>query len=373
MSFGQDNSAGFRTFDLGSNKGLPMTTPWIIRSVSHSVWLGFTAIALMALAPPDGHAACNKSMKEIAAGLPAMSDPLLRMQELRAALKTCGDTREIDLIVNSEALSISQDATDESALEGVWVGDIWLPVAVGLSIPLVDILTIRDGNVHQELGRWMSPDTVNDGTQAPEYFLSLAKARLNKAATGRLEVVDFEPSKTVSPNNPYSAAQGKQADRMMHAFTDLMVIHLGKLTRIKVAGDRLLLVDSKQRVRSYVRHKRSDVDTGHAFLLEAEISAARHWPCVLSTLKGTSGDAQTQTVMREAAAMTIELAQLSEARRRHFKDRLKVEAGSAEDAALKKKVLAVLEKQSALNGSKRFRAAAALFDGETPTAFCAAK
>lgn len=348
------------------------TAPWTSRLPVHSTWLGIMVVALIALTPQSASAACGKSMKEIAAGLPAMSDPLLRMQELRAALKACGDTREIDLIVNPEALAISQDATDVGALEGVWVGDIWLPVAVGLSIPLVDVLTIRDGKVHQELGRWISPDTVNDGTQAPEYFLSLAKARLNKAATGRLEAVDFAPSKTVSPNNPYSAAQGKQADRMMHAFTDLMVIHLGKLTRIKVAGDRLLLVDSKQRVRSYVRHTRNDVDAGHAFLLEAEISAARHWPCVLSTLKGTSGDAQTQAVMREAATMTIELAQLSKAMRGHFRDRLQVEAGSAEDAAIKEKVLAVSEKQSALNGSERFRAAAALFEGDTPPAFCTA-
>ncbi len=338
---------------------------------ARSHWLGLSFIALLAIAPQSALAACGKSMKEIAQGLPAMSDPLLRMQELRAAMKACGDTREIDLIVNPEALAISHDATDASALEGVWVSDIWLPVAVGLSVPLVDILTIRDGKVHQELGRWFSPETMNDGTQAPEYFLSLAKARVNLAATGRLEIVEFEPSKITSPNNPYSAAQGEQADRMMHAFTDLMVIHLGKVKRIKIAGERLLLVDGKKRVRSYVRHKQSNVESGHAFLLEAEISAARHWPCVMGTLKGTFGDTQTQTLLREAAAMTGEIAKLSEARRRYFGDLPKAKAGSQEQAALREKVLAVTEKQLALSGSERFRAAAALFGGDTPPAFCA--
>lgn len=325
---------------------------------------------LMAFAPQAGHAACGKSMKEIAAGLPAMSDPLLRMRELQAAMKACGNTREIDLIVNAEALSISKDATDAAALEGVWVSDIWLPVAIGLSVPLVDILTIRDGKVHQELGRWFSPETMNDGTQAPKYFLSLANARLNLAATGRLAVVEFEPSKIASPNNPYVAAQGEQADRMMHSFTDLMAIHLGKVKRIKVAGDRLLLVDGKQRVRSYVRHTRSNIESGHAFLLEAEISAARHWPCVLGTLKGTSGNIYQQTLMREAAVMTSKLAQLSEARRGYFKNLLKVKAGSADEAAIKEKLLAVVQEQTALNGSERFLAAAALFGGDTPPAFC---
>lgn len=347
-----------------------MTTLWTIRSVIRSAWLAGLAIALLALAPPDSHAACGKSMKEIAAGLPAMSDPLLRMQELRAALKTCGDTREIDLIVNPEALSISQDATDASALEGVWVSDIWLPVAVGLSVPLIDVLTIRDGKVHQELGRWMSPNTVNDGIQAPEYFLSLAKARLKKAATGRLEAVDFEPSKIVSPNNPYSVAQGEQADRMMHAFTDLMVIHLGKLTRIKVAGDRLLLVDSKQRVRSYARHKRSDIENGHAFLLEAEVSAARNWPCVMRMLKGTSGDAEKQTLVREAAAMTRRMVQHAETIRGHFKDLSQVKAGSAKALAIREKVLAASAKKGELVESVQFRAAAELFGGDTPPAYC---
>ncbi len=349
------------------DESMPRMMPWSKRCPLLVLLVGM----LMTFVPQAGSAACGKSMKEIAARLPAMSDPLLRMQELHAAMKACGDTREIDLIVNADALSISQDATDAAALEGVWVGDIWLPVAVGLSIPLVDILTIRDGKVHQELGRWFSPETMNDGTQAPKYFLSLAKARVNLAGTGRLEIVDFEPSKIVSPNNPYSAAQGKQSDRMMHAFTDLMVIHLGKVKRIKVDGDRLLLVDGKKRVRSYVRHTRSNVESGHAFLLEAEISAARHWPCVVGTLKGTSGDKQTQTLLREAAAMTEELAKLAEARRQHFGDLTKAKTGSPEQVAIREKVLAVTKKQLALTGSERFRAAAALFGGDTPPAFCA--
>jgi len=333
-------------------------------------WISVLSVTLFLAVSNGTSAKCSDSLNQIAAGLPATSDAILHMQQLREAMEKCGDTQQIDLIVNQHALADAIDADDVSQVAGVWVGDVWLPVDAGVVIPIADVLTISGSNIHQEVIRWWDPENAETGGQASEYILRLASAKLVRSEAGKLVVTEFKPSAHVSEHNPYQAFKGPEPATLRHPINSFMLINLGKITRIRIAGDRLLLVDGDARVRSYVRHNPELVKGGHGFFLAAEISAARYWPCFMRVLSGNAGDDDTRKLLQAAALTANDIVKLQAAIDAGLDQLQRTPTGSDEATRLEQEIKSASSKRAALAGGEKFIAAAMVFSAEDPPAFC---
>ena len=333
-------------------------------------WIYLLAGVLLLLMPGIARANCDKTPNEIAADLAATPDAVLHMQRLRQALVECGKSRQINLMVNAEALSAAADARNIRQLAGVWVGDMWLPVAEGLVPAVADVLTIEGTEIRQEVVRWWDPDSAENADRTPDYFVAVASAKLNETLSKGLSVEEFKPSDDRSHYNPYHAFQGSEPARIQHSIIAFMLIDLGKISGVRIVGDRLLLVDQNRRVRSYVRHRPEHVKQGQAFFIAAEISATRHWPCLMRVLGGQTGDDATRKLLRGAAGTAVDLVALQSEMQTSRRQLERAAKGSDDNAALTRAHQEAAEKLAALAGSKQFIAAAQLFSGEEPPAFC---
>ena len=75
------------------------------------------------------------------------SDPVVGLQLAGKALKSCGNTRYLDLQVDRKTLDIPNRKTKLEQLTGIWVSDMWLHVDEGITLPIAELLSIKDGGI----------------------------------------------------------------------------------------------------------------------------------------------------------------------------------------------------------------------------------
>lgn len=237
------------------------------------------------------------------------TDPVEKLQRAGKALETCGDTRYLDLLVDRTTLDIPPGAHEAGALAGTWVSDMWLHVEEGVTAPIAEILSISEGAVEQGFVRWHDPDDRPDPSYLSAYMPQIGTARLAPGAAG-WAIAGFEPSTHRSIHNPYGTITGPEPDRHQHQMMAVIQIHLGRITGVRVSGDRLLLVDERGIVRTYRRHKLDDLLASHRFFLAANVNA-RSWPCLLGVLSRRLGDKATQDEALVMVARTLTIQSLA--------------------------------------------------------------
>lgn len=331
--------------------------------------LGFWLVFVIFAAGPV-NADCGKAPDELAAGLPATSDPVLHMTLLMKAMDECGTGTHFDLMLNRHALAIGDDATDRDALTGTWISDIWLPVALGHSPAMIDVLSVDDNKISQSLYRWFDPQKSQIPEVFPDYVLNLATAIVETTSHGRLAIVGTQSSDQISPYNRYRPSEGSEADKFQHAMTSFMTMDLGKIANIRVAGDHLLLVDKGGNVRSFVRIEPDILNGGHALVLIANIAASRTWPCVVGVLRGTTGTEQSRDRFIAASRVALQALRLREevlAQQRLLKE---AKIKSADFAQLERNLKAKQESLIALANGPEIVAVIELFQGKNLPEIC---
>lgn len=328
--------------------------------------LAFALVSLVSLvASASVQAGCQRTLEQIAASLPKISDPILHFRRLDAALTACGDTHSMDLLIDRRALAIPLSARRIGDLQGTWVSDIWLTVERGLSFAVADVLTVSGTAVRQAMIWWWDPTRRDNDRRMPNYVVPLGHAELAINKKGHVAATGFKAVANDTGYSPYFPAQTTPAMRMKHAMVSFSMIDLSRISTIRVSGDHLLLVDAPGKVRSYTRYQPDDVRGAHMFFVVGAVSAARHWRCFLRAITGRAGNAQTQATLREAAKTAIELADMQKA---IFElgpqDKLSATNGLP-------KLRRLMAAKARLSQSAAFQTAIGLFQAETRPAFCA--
>ena len=273
--------------------------------------LGFWWL-LATVSSGPAHANCGKTPQELAAGLPAATDAIHRMTLLMEAMDECGTGEQFDLMFNRQALAIGTDAKDPEAVTGTWISDMWLPVALGFTVPIIDVLTVEGGTVRQSLYRWFDPEQSANPEAFPKYVVDLAAAVVDKTPDGALAIKGVRASDEVSPHNRYRAFGGPEPGKIQHMMTSLMTVDLNTVDTIRVAGNQLLLAESGGRARTFSRFQSDILKGAHALFLVAEISAARYWRCTAGVLRGTHGNEQDREKFRAASRTALTALKLRE-------------------------------------------------------------
>jgi len=327
--------------------------------------LAFALVCLVGLvASASVQAACQRTLEQIAASLPRISDPILHFRRLDAALAACGDTHSMDLLIDRKALAIPLSARRIGDLEGIWVSDMWLPVERGLIFALADILTVSGTTVRQEMMTWWDPTWRNDERRMPKYLIPLGQAALTIDKTEHVAVTGFKAMANATGYSPYFPAEATPSGKMKHAMVSFSLIDLSRIATIRVSGDHLLLFEPAGKVRSYRRYHPDDIRGAHMFFVVGEVSAARHWRCFLRAMTGKAGNAQTQATLREAAKTARGLADIQQA----IFELGQTSQRSATNGLPKQPQL-VAEK-ARLSQSASFQTAIGLFQTEARPAFC---
>lgn len=328
--------------------------------------LAFALVSLVSLvASASVQAACQRTMDQIAASLPKISDPILHFRRLDAALTACGDTHSMDLFIDRTALAIPLSAQRIGDLEGTWVSDMWLPVERRLIFALADVLTVSGTTVQQAMMTWWDPTHLRSDHRMPQYIIPLGEAELTIDKTEHVAVTGFKAVANDTGYSPYFPAEATPSAKMKHAMVSFSLIDLSRISTIRVSGDHLLLIDGELKVRSYRRYQPDDVRGAQMFFVVGEISAARHWRCFLRAITGRAGNAQTQATLRGAAKTARELADVQKA---IFalgpQSTLSATSGMP-------KLQRLMAAKARLSQSVAFQTAIGLFQAETRPAFCA--
>lgn len=278
---------------------------------SITVAIGLWTVLAPAYALADTKVNCLQPPQEIINSVRG-SDPVVSLQLAGKALGKCGDTRYLDLQVDRETLDIPLGVTKLEQVAGVWVSDMWLHVDEGITPPIAELLSIKDGRIEQGFVRWYDPDEPKNATYLSAYMPGIGTARL-QPDQGGMKIVAFVPSSHESVHNPYGTMNGSEPDRHLHRLMTIVPIHLGEVVRITAFGNRLLLVDSRGIVRTYRRHSIDNVFASHKFFLAAEVNA-RSWPCVLRVLSGRLADKGTQDLTLLLVARSLSIHSLNKAK-----------------------------------------------------------
>ena len=271
---------------------------------------------LMALMVPTMHVLaeskvdCGQAPQEIIRSV-RVPDPVESLQRAGEALKFCGDTRYLDLIVDRATLEIPPKKARPKQLTGTWVSDMWLHVEKGLTPAIGELLFVEDGEINQGFIRWFDAEKQKDPSYLSAYFPGIGAARLHTGAKG-VKVVEFSPSSLKGTHNPYVSISGSDANKHVHRMLMVVPIHLGRITTVRASGDRLLLADSRGIVRTYRRHSMDDILSCHKFFLAAEVNA-RFWPCVLAVLSRRLADKATQDLTLQMVARSLQVPSLQKA------------------------------------------------------------
>lgn len=295
-------------------------------------------------------------------------DPVASLQRAGKALKSCGQARYIDLIVDRKTLALPFQARQVAQLAGIWVSDMWLHVEEAITPAIAELLSIEGNDINQGLIRWHDADNQKEPSYLDAYAPAIATAKLDAGPSG-LKVTAFSPSDGNSIHNPYRPPANSDANRHIQMMLSAVTVHLGKITKIAVSDDRLMLVDSRGIVRTYRRHGMDNILASHKFFLAAEVSA-RSWPCVLQVLSGHRADTETQkrTLLMVAQALSIPPLQKSVAK--ITADLKQLKPKSAQAISLTKERQRLLQKLRAIHSDGFLKFVDQFNDPDQPPAYC---
>ena len=331
------------------------------------VAIGLLTALAPAYARADTEVNCLQPPQEIINSVRG-SDPVVSLQLAGKTLKTCGDTRFLDLQVDRKTLDIPFGVAKLEQLTGIWVSDMWLHVDKGITPPITELLSIKNAGIEQGLIRWYDPDDQKDPSYLSAYMPQIATARLQSTQDG-VKITAFVASSLKGIHNPYVAMTGSEPNRHLKQMMTVVAIHLGKIISVRAYGDRLLLVDSRGSVRTYRRHSLDDVLASHKFFLAANINA-RTWPCVLGVLSRQLADKTTQDLTLIFVAQSLSIPSLQKAITKTNIDLKKLKPQSAKAVDLAKERDELSRKLRSLMDADFLKFTSQFDDPNQPPRYC---
>jgi hypothetical protein len=270
--------------------------------------------ALAIVAAPAAHADCATFLNWFGGDASHSDDVTQAMQQI------CASPDWLTTVAHAPAVEEALPAKAQDDLTGTWRNTFWTHVAMGVSIPLVEVLDVRpDGQVTRTVLRWSDPASyLLDATlprRVPEYRPVLTSARL-VFRDGRVDVVER------ADTGPDLACCGMPAEdqaRLEAVFRIGLTDLTGPLHASRTPN-YLVLKDHMGRVRTYRATTEDALTRAHRTILAAEQSAAANWTCLIGRIEAGGLTAETDMALqlhslfeeREAARIEDHNARLAD-------------------------------------------------------------